>query len=725
MAEKLDDRTIEMIESKGQYVIDIDKEKDPNEISESDIPQYRRKIELTAEEIERLTKQVTTEFKALREERKELKLAEEWASRDNQYNGDLKPNKKLHFNLHSHQSKIKEDAIVRAINAATLESDPIIDVSPRPEYEKEGGKEVCDAQAQFLDYEMDENIKPNHQFVLINHDAVRKYVGIGKIEWAYRKERRKREEQYNGEWTPKVDDKKQPIVGQDGQVQLENKALEEFMSNYPDAEKRYPAIVKQIAKGEKVALVVEYFDVIENNAKIRYVAIEDFWVCNSCQGNWGLKDTHLVVERQQMRWNELEEKQENDEFENVNELADMKEDSEGLEHTTKDYTVYEMTTYFKRDDEDEEIKIKCWFGDKAAQDGGDSEGSLVYLGSIFYPYFGFDIDYIAFYIKKNNDGFYGKARSVALDLRDSNIAQDAILNLALHSAYVRNILTPIVKEGSEIEAQFIENRWTDGKPLSVDQMTDKVSDAVGFLQYPQVDMNQLLAMDNVLKRIDSDVSGVSDLMTGRESPSDPRAPATKTMALLNQSGVNVKDYITIYIHSFNILMSNLLALYYQMSREERKFRVNERSSQVTGGNPFSGIKRDMMVARTTIQSRAASFAFDKINEKNENMAAFQLLSTSPYAMTQPAVQFEALKLLMRSWSPAWKNLSDTLLSPQDFDKKMVEASMVALQKLQQASQMQAQATGIPPQPPQMGQMAEAVKQEQAVAFNPALAQEKK
>lgn len=710
MADKIEQ---EMIAEDSEYVLTPKEEKKKKQAIPQEIPDYRIKVELSEEQKARLTAQVEHEFDALKEERARLKLEEKWQSLDNQFNGEMKKNPAMSFNLHSHQSKIKENAIVRALNEAFLDSDPIVDISPRPENLKQGGQDICDRQAQFIDYEMDENIRPAHNLILINHDAVRKYVGIGKLEWLYKKDRRKREEVYEGKWEDEVNDKGQPTG------QKINKALKEFLSNYPDAAERYPQLLKKIVSEQKVSVVVDYLDVISNNANLKHIAIEDFYVCNSCDRNHGLNNTHLVMERQSKRWQELLDKAKDGEYEQaaVDSLA------HGDEYDTKDYTIYEATTYFAMDEDGEEIKLKAWFAETVKIDGKDkgaSDSSLTYLGCINYPYFGFDIDYIAFFVDLNDEGFYGSARSVTASLKDSNIAQDAILNLSLHSSYIRNVLTPIVKEGSEIEAQFIENRWRDGKPLVVDQMTEDTSKAVSFVQYPQFDLAGLTMIRQDLKRTDGDITGVTDLMTGRESASDPRAPATKTIALLNQSGINIKDYIRIYLPSFNLFIEKLFGLYYQMSKEGRKFRVQRSSQEVTGGNVFDDITRDQLLARTTVQARAAAFAFDKVNEANTDMGAYQIVSTNPYLLTQPKVQFEALRTLLTAKGGKWKAFADKMLDPEQFNEQQMQVAMQAVQGVMQQKQFEQQATGVQPEVnPQ--ELAGAVTQAQTAAFHPDLA----
>lgn len=721
----------ELAEREGQYAIREQnaKELKRNESTIDDIPAYRVKIELDQDQRTRLTKQFEEEFKALIDERSSLGLTEKWASLDRQYDGEMRKNAKLSFNLHTHQSKIKVDAIARALNEAFLDSDPIVDVSPRPEMWKEQEKnaqDVCDAQAQFIDYEMDENIQPQKDMALIGLSAVKKFVGIGRLEWCYEKEKRKREECYEGKNEPVLDQQGQPVMDpQTGQPQVQNEALREFLSNYPDAEKEYPGFVKKLQDGKTIYIVVEQLETINNSAKLRNVEIENFYVRNSTNYYDGLRKAHLVAEREQMTWWELEKKQENEEFENIDALKTAQNNTPGQSgeqnsYLNRDYDVIRATTYFKmKEDDDEETKIEAWFGEIAGKD----KASYSYLGCILYPYYGFDIDYIPFYVKLNNDGFYGGAKSVMSDLRDSNIAQDSILNLALHSMYIRNILTPILKEGSELERLFIENRWTDGKPLMVDPMTEDVKDAMSWITYPQINLQDFMVLGSQMQRIDSGVTGVTDAAaTGRNDPSDPHAPASKTIALLNQSSINIKDYIRTFLPSFNIFISNLLQLYYQMSQEGRKFQIGKNSKAVTGKDPFNVLTRDQMVAKTNIQARASAFAFDKAQEKQENQLMYQLIATSPLAQVQPDLLYKALMVFMKSYSPTWKNFAETdLMSPEEFQARQMQTAVQAVGALVQHGEQQRVQNGQPINPT-LQDLAQTVTQAQMMANNPQLAQ---
>lgn len=669
--------------------------------NDEEIPQYRIQLNLTKEQEDRLTEQVFLELEAIEEERKTLGLEAKWAERDAQYDGEMTPNNAIPFNLHMHQSKIKVDAICRATKEALFDVEGLVDVSPRPEMQRNDGQQVAERQAEFIDYAVDEEIKPEVAYDKIIKSAAKKFVGIGRLCWSYRREKRKREETYEG---------------------LEG--LQQFLQTYPETKdpttpefQKYKNYIRKLILDKRVDLVVKYRDVIDNNPEMKYVKVEDLFVRNKCNYWQGLRTEHFVGEREEYTYWELDKKQREDEFKNVEQLwadENATNDTTGRskEYITKDYDVMRVTTYFKlNEDDEEEVKIVSWFG----------MVKKIFLGAILYPYYSFDIDYIPHYMILNDKGFFGNAESVMYEMRDTNIALDVLTNLYLYSIYVRHLVTPIVEEGSQIESMFMDKTWRPGDPLVVDDLTDDVNKRVGFVQWPSVDMNSGISMMEILRRDQGDVTRVSELTTGRESALDPTAPASKTLALLEQAGLGIKEYLRTFIPSFNIFCTMLLGLYYQMSQEGRKYRVRRKAEGVTGTDPFVSISRDEMIAKTSVQARASAFVFDKINEKREAAAGLNIVQTNPYTMRQPRIQYQALVITLKTLGGQWKSLAEKMPSPEEFDQQQQQVAVEAMKQILAEGAKKAQITGVPPELPGIQESADAITNAQAVEYNPALA----
>ena len=669
--------------------------------NDEEIPQYRIQLNLTKEQEDRLTEQVFLELEAIEDERKTLGLEAKWAERDAQYDGEMTPNNAIPFNLHMHQSKIKVDAICRATKEAIFDVEGLVDVSPRPEMQRKDGQQVAERQAEFIDYAIDEEIKPEVEYDKIIKSAAKKFVGIGRLCWSYRREKRKREETYEGA-----------------------EGLQQFLQTYTETKdpttpefQKYKNYIRKLISGKRVDLVVKYRDVIDNNPEMKYVKVEDFFVRNKCNYWKGLRTEHFVGEREEYTYWDLEKKQREDEFKNVEQLwadENATDDTTGRskEYVTKDYEVIRATTYFKLNEEDEEeVKLVGWFG----------KDKKIFLGAILYPFYAFDTDYIPHYMTLNDKGFFGNAESIMYEMRDTNIALDVLTNLYLYSIYVRHLVTPIVEEGSQIESMFMDKTWRPGDPLVVDDLTDDVNKRVGFVQWPSVDMNSGISMMEILRRDQGDVTRVSELTTGRESALDPTAPASKTLALLEQAGLGIKEYLRTFIPSFNIFCTMLLGLYYQMSQEGRKYRVSRKAEGVTGTDPFVSISRDEMIAKTSVQARASAFVFDKINEKREAAAGLNIVQTNPYTMRQPRIQYQALVITLKTLGGQWKSLAEKMPSPEEFDQQQQQVAVEAMKQLLAERAKNSQITGVPPEVPNIQESADAITNAQAVDYNPALA----
>lgn len=615
------------------------------------IPKYFSELELDDADKQRITKEIIQEFEAIKKERDEAKLEEKWQSLDDQYEGNIQESEDRQFNVHKHTTKVKVDAVEGALVEAFLDSDPIYSVSPRPEFAKEGGREVCEKQQDFLDCKIDTVIPLKQEMPKVAHSAALKGTGLLKKTHKIVREDRKREEVYEGK-----------------------EGAKEFRNTWPDEAKKHPAVIERLKKGGKVNWVASYKDTLYNDPYPQYVDLKNFFVRLATNGYEGLKTTKLIVEMQEYTWWELKQ-MENDpdySFFDVDKLqyawnkdVKRKDRKDGdlkflSDYKTKKYEIMECVFYFKENETDkdgDEVKGVFWLGKERE----------VMIGSIYYPYWGLDAYYFPMYIKKKKAGFYQDG--IGTDLTPSNIAEDALLNFILEGAWSHNIMTPIT-DSDEIERQFLNKEWTHGIPLK--KGTNETIDFLNKYKQP-FDVKALVLLLQYLVRGDDDVSGVSSLMTGRESEFDPSAPARKTLALLQQSGKNIKRYIYNALPTFNEIGNALLQIYYQISKAGRSYKV--RPERVVGENPFSEISRAEMIARTNIESRAMSFDWDKLAQKRESYALYQIIRPELLVARDPKAVHFLLKLIITSWGPMFKNAVDDILPPLE-QLKAEELQMV-------------------------------------------------
>ena len=632
------------------------------------IPAYMEQIELSKEQEERLLMELRKEFDAIKKEREDKGLERKWRALDNQYEGIMEEDSLRQFNLSRKVTKIKCDAIELKIMQAAWKTEQKFAVTARPQFEREGGQEVVDAQSDFLDYKLDNDIpfmEPQRKVV---HQAVIKGTGILKWNYEIKRERRKRPECYDGAKTETI---------QTPQGMMEkNVGLEQFMKAYPDAAVKHAGIIKKLLAGKKVELMVDYEETTYNDPLPKHVRLEDFYVRVCTDGYEGLKTTRLIVEREEYNYWQLKQMERQKKFYNINQLiyeADEKGDKKEREgYESENYKVLECTFYFKLKPEDEE-ETKFVFN--------IAEDKWVVIGARDYPYYSVPCVYNPHYIAKIWEGFYQP--SVAEYITDNNIAENAILNFMLEGVMTANTITPIVDSDNPAFAQFLEKRWahcipietTNGKPM------DFLSKYIGNFN-PQ----SLLTMLEFLGREDGDITRVSQLQTGRESALDPSAPASKTAMLMQQSESGIADYLDVMMPSFNRSAEMILQLYAQHNEEGGKYKPSP--ERVVGSNPFSVISRQDMTARTNIQSQAKAFNFDDLNEKQELMTAWQLIRPEPIFNQNPEAVYAFLKMIMKAWSKKTRNLVEQILPPLAQFKK--QQQMLVAQGVGQFLQTKAQ-----------------------------------
>jgi hypothetical protein len=511
--------------------------------------------------------------------------------------------------------------------------------------------------------------------MLVIHSTSVKGVGIQKNVYDIRTIKNKREEKYEG--------KNEQIV-QNGQVVgVRNQGLESFIRAHkeeieenPDDYRQY---IEDLTNEKKIRLMVEYDEVVYDDPYPQYVSLENFFCRVSTNGYNGLCQSRGVFERREFSYWELKQEEKKGVLKNVDDLQyEYKVDKKKLvrgerrdNYEKEKYCVLEGEFQFDIKGDGKRVdKLLCWFDEK----------SKVFLGAIYFPWIGFQSQYNPHYIKIKEDGFYQPG--IAEDLTDINIAQDAILSFFLEGQYIANLITPIVKEDSGIYDQMMAKEFRHGMPLVLKKTEDPSQIRFFNEMLRPVDTNGLLAGLQLLSKEADDVSRVSDLNMGRASDIDPNAPAKKTLALLEQSGVGVKEYIQVLAPSWNRDGWMFLQLYGQMSDAERRYQGRTtREEAVTGSDPFGMITREDMIAKTNIQTQVTAFDFDKLNEKKSDVALMQVLGNDVLVRSNPMAWYQVVKQVVKGWSPKWRSQVDKILpSPEKLNEQMAIMTLQAVKQ---------------------------------------------
>lgn len=630
--------------------VKIDKEQEKKQ-EEQLLPAYFRPVDLSQEDEQRIVKEIWDEWDEIEKERSEDNLEATWNSLYNQYKAIMEESEDRQFNLSRPTTKIKIRGISRLMHRAFFESDPIYNIVPRPEFQRQNGQEVAEKQTDFLDYKMDTEIPYQRIKRKVLNSACIYGVGIEKMFHKLERRKRKRQEHFKGNPIKMID----PKTGVEVTI---NKPLERLLEEYPDAPQEY---VTALQEGREINFETEYMETTKNDPLPKFVDIRNFYVRKSCDGYEGLCDQLLIGEKVEYSWWELKRMERRGVFKNIDRIKFQVDDNgqltakekKGYKH--QEYTIRECT-YQAQLEGDEEVKCVFWI----------EEETKTLIGVSYYPWEGLECIYNPHYVIDEEEGFYQPG--IAEDLTDVNLAENLFLNFGLEGAYISNMVTPITERGSDIDQQFLNKDWAHGLPLNV-----KEGDRVDFLQkyLKPTSLRDIIVILQTFGRISDDVSGYSQLMTGRESELDPSAPASKTIALMERSGINVRDYIMCLLPSFNRTAEMMLQMYHQISREGRKYKV--RPERITGGmNPFDEISREDMIARTNIEANSSSFDFDKLNERKMDLALYQVIRQELLVAKNPQAVHTLLKHIIKGWSKKWRNIGEQLLPPlEEIQRKEV------------------------------------------------------
>jgi len=659
-----------------------------NEEEDVAVFQNTKSLNLTEKQQDRLVTEINDEEKAIDEELGDVydkDYPKFCKSMDNQYKGIMPRREGQQYAVDTALTKIKMNEIVRSGMAAIFSVDPRISVEPRPGYAKQEGVEVCEQQMDFLDYALDERVPLRKPFRLALHSASRKRVGLIKLTHKIRKVKRIRQEHYESEtYMP-------GRVGADGQPEIASRGVEKFLQAHGEEVEKNPGkydwIYKSLKSGKDVVLDIEYNEITFNDPFPVYVDPLNFKVRKSTEGYEGLKDAELTIELEEYTYYQLKQLEKEYDFINVDELLYDEKEGDNSDRKVREgarnqkYTIKHCVYQFKMDEKDEDTKKIIAY---VAQDKD------LFLGAIEYPFTILDCYYFPIYSEHEGTGFYGG--SPAENLTSAHIASNAFLNLALEGLHTQNTITPITPEDSDVDVQFANHRWTHGIPLNADP---KQIDFLNNHMKP-LDISGMMLLKSIVDRIGDDVSRVSSLKSGKESPLDPTAPMGKVLALINQSDEGIKDYVDEFAVGFNNICLGILQMYYEISQNDQQY-INRRIKDVTGGNPFTTISRQAMIAKTLIQSQAHAYNFDKLNEKKENLAIYQVLRQELLVAKNPQSVHFLLTTLIKSWSPQWKNAISKILPELEELKKMeIQTATQAVVAYMDAIVEQSEITGQPP-----------------------------
>ena len=634
----------------------------------AEVPPYEDDIDTDEDQETRLIQLLQDELEVIEAEREEKKLPQKWKRMRNLYYGKV-PDTDMQFNLHRFVTKVKVDICTLNTMRAFYESDPMFSVTPRPEFATNNPEayKVAEKQGEYLDYEFDNVIPfedPNEKAVFFAY-----LFGLGWVEWNWKVTtvRRKRETVYRG---------KDEVVGTRRNAfgikvpATRNYALEQLIKDLDKDADKYPGTIKKVKDGQTVRLVRNFKETTYNDPYPEHIETEDLYIRYDTEGEEGISAAKVILRKMCLNYWDLKALLDDLDVDEDKVNALLNEEKEGKSTRSKgyekeDYEIFKCPVWFNLDPEDEtdQEKLIVWW----------SKEKSVILKVQRYPYTHTDTNLVPYNVMKIEKGVYQPG--IAEFTVATSIARNFIFNHVLEAWYAQSTITPIVSPESEIEKQFIEKRWTHGVPLIAREGSFR------FLQefMKPVDVNAALAFMSLMDRDDGDVTRASDLKSGRESPLDPDAPGNKTIALIQQSGLGISDYIRKLLPSFNLNSYIVLAMTYQMMNDEQSRSFQTRAARVAGEGMFENISRDDMIAKTNIQSQASTFDFDELNEFRKSLALLNILSAWPIFTRNPDGVRLMLKTIAKATSQKWSNLCERILvDDATFNKMKTNEALKAL-----------------------------------------------
>ena len=559
--------------------------------------EYQEKINLSPEQEEEIIKIIDANLEMIETQRAEDKSEERWEQYENQYWGVVEENPNMLFNTHIFLTLKHGRRLKSRLYQAFFESDPIFSVSPRPADAKKEGGESAEAQEQFLDYELDSEIILKSPMRKAFHQATMHDGGILKLPWERDKEYTRRKVTYKGG---------------PGLAQLEKDCSE--INIY----EQFPEYVARLEAGEELTLVLTKPEIVYDAPRPYYLDFKDFFIDLKTDGLLGLRKSKFHAERQHYNWYELKEEIEEGRFDENSVISLIVEiDNENKvafnpNYLTKDYMIFECNLYYDIKGNGKPKRIVVWY----------SRDKKVILSAIHFPYDHGRPYYIPFWITEERQGWHQPG--LCRILQPQNIIANAGTNLLLDNSFYQH--TPLLRTSpnTTVAAQMLSKTWRIGDPLVAEKgEVEAFSLRTGSL-------GELMALLNQNEHMADETSGVgSPYLSGQSDPTDPDAPAKKTTALLRETNINIKDHILCLAPSFQELAYQILQLFAQF-RGTAQYKL-KKNSVIGNEKLFKNISAEQLRLRTNITPNAYSFSFDKINQKRENLALVQFLSTNPVA----------------------------------------------------------------------------------------------
>ena len=427
----------------------------------------------------------------------------------------------------------------------------------------------------------------------------------------------------------------------DGQTIESLRDILRFEQNYPNW-KEEPAARKlhgKLTRGERIEPIeVSYRTAIKNQPDFRFIPAQNLRVYPTVEGLDGLRCTPVYGYVWEYTRYELEKMQQEGKLDDgaLERMLGKSTEEEARDpgEQSETYEIFHGTAHYSLGEGKEEQTLSFWYAVK--------ERVLIRLrGQVWWNT---DPDMIPFYVRTDEAGFF--KTGIAWDVKDEHVVLNVILNMFLNAMDMANSMRWKAKKGSIAERHILNRRWSPHIPVPWEFDPREVES----MQTPTNHLGDIVTAFELMRRQSDEATGTTALQSGRESPTDPRAPATKTIALLQQVAPNEKDAIRSMEPGFRYMGKWALMMYYQGLRLGW-------IDEFPGGLEIPLEMLPMLANR--LAPRSVIFDYDRQGQQERNMGAFQLLA-STVGQTRPDIMLKALRRVLSQWDSQWSQFVDDL-----------------------------------------------------------------
>lgn len=438
------------------------------------------------------------------------------------------------FRINVPLTKKKVREIANRLKQAYLDSDPIwAVVSPAL------GLDVTQKVEKALDHQVDNVLEAADDLSQALFEAVLHGVGAVEPGWVYLE-----------------DTVRDVFVGRgfDGKTMESLADLARFEQEYPDWKDNAQTrdLHGRLARGVDVHDELTYRVATVNRPSVTHIPAKDLRLYPHLNSRLDLQRSPLYGYVKTYTRMELEALGEDGTLDSAQfgRVFGTDEETSTPREAMEDYEVLRATIRYQLDGDEEPTRYKVWY---------DRESGTI-LRIRGFTWWLNEPDLVLFHTRQEEPGLF--KRGIAWDLKDTHTAANVAFSLYLNGADMANAMRWKAKSGSLAEQHLLQRRWSPHLPMP--WRTDPGE--VEALVTPTSHLGPLVQGFELLRRQSDEDTQTTSLQSGRESPTDPNAPATKTIALLQQTEPNTKEYLRSLHSGFRLLGRWVLWLYYQGQR---------------------------------------------------------------------------------------------------------------------------------------------------------------